>query len=378
MSDTAPAHLRVLQLLTKLGLFGWLARKLFGQRIAAVMGLTWKAAFRFRLFLVLATLLIASVVVLPILIKDDGTAQGFTQILMTYTLSVITGLLGICTLWLACGTLARDVEECQIQMVAVKPIPRWQIWLGKYLGILSLNAALLVLSGVSVYTLVLWRAAKLPPEQQEILRNEVLVARGSVREESPDEVIQQMAEEHFKEMIKTGNVAPEDRSLVRRQSVEWAKAQIVNVLPGWQRTWVIDLGQFKDRLRDQALFVRTKFNAAESSQSGTHITHWFVGAPDVPMVWQEQMSLAPETVHVFQVASNLFNSEGKLYVRVENQDRSTLVFPLEDGLEVLYRESNFGVNFARGLAIVFCWMALLAAVGLAMASFMSFPVATFV
>jgi len=31
---------------------------------------------------------------------------------------------------------AADIEECQMQMVAVKPIARWQIWLGKWLGIL--------------------------------------------------------------------------------------------------------------------------------------------------------------------------------------------------------------------------------------------------
>ena len=41
----------------------------------------------------------------------DGTARGFTQILLTYTLSVITALLGLSTMWLAGGTLARDIEE---------------------------------------------------------------------------------------------------------------------------------------------------------------------------------------------------------------------------------------------------------------------------
>ncbi len=64
------------------------------QQLLAIAWLTWKAAFRFRLFLVLAVLLLASVVGLPILIKDDGTARGFTQILLTYTLSVITASAG--------------------------------------------------------------------------------------------------------------------------------------------------------------------------------------------------------------------------------------------------------------------------------------------
>ena len=133
------------------------------QRILAIAGLTWKAAFRFRLFLVIAGLLLAAVVGLPLLLKDDGTARGFTQILITYTLSVITALLGLSTLWLSCGTLARDIEECQIQVVATKPVARWQIWLGKWLGILSLDAVLLALSGVAIFFMLHWRASRLAP-----------------------------------------------------------------------------------------------------------------------------------------------------------------------------------------------------------------------
>ncbi len=47
-------------------------------------------------------------------------------------------------------------------------------------------------------------------------------------------------------------------------------------------------------------------------------------------------------------------------------------------MEVLYRQGGFGLNYARGLGIIFCWMALLATLGLASASFLSFPVAAFV
>src|SRR5262252_7517199 len=147
------------------------------QRLLAIAWLTWKAAVRYRLFLVVAVLLLASVIALPLIIRDDGTARGFTQILMTYTLTTVTALLGLSTLWLSCGTLARDIEECQMQVVAVKPIPRWQIWLGKWLGIMSLNAALLALAGVCVFGLLQWRAHRLPIDQQQVLRSEVLVAR---------------------------------------------------------------------------------------------------------------------------------------------------------------------------------------------------------
>ena len=74
---------------------------------------------------------------------------------------------------------------------------------------------------------------------------------------------------------------------------------------------------------------------------------------------------------------NLFDDNGMLTIAFLNPNNTALLFPLDDGMEVLYREGGFGLNFARGLGIIFCWMALLAALGLAAASFLSFPVAAF-
>src|SRR5882757_9499181 len=132
------------------------------QRLLAITWLTWKAALRFRLFLVMTLLLVGSVILLPLVIKDDGTARGFAQILLTYTLSVVTALLGFSTLWLSCGTLARDIEENQMQMVCTKPVGRWQIWLGKWLGLVTLNAVLLAVSGSCIFFLLKFRAEELP------------------------------------------------------------------------------------------------------------------------------------------------------------------------------------------------------------------------
>src|SRR5437899_4832602 len=210
------------------------------QRLLAIAGLTWKAAFRFRLFVVLATLLLLSVVGLPVLIKDDGTARGFTQILLTYTLSTISALLGLSTLWLACGLLAREIEDCQMQVVAVKPIARWQIWLGKWLGLMSLNAALLALSGACVYGLLEWRATRLPPDQQQVLRHEVLVARGSARLKNFDADIDRDTERFLQERLQKSPVASADLMEVRKQIREQVKAEYQLVAPGDPKSWQID------------------------------------------------------------------------------------------------------------------------------------------
>jgi hypothetical protein len=347
------------------------------QQVKAVVGLTWKAAVRFRLFQVVAVLLLASVIGLPLMLKDDGTARGFTQILLTYTLTTITALLGLSTLWLACGTLARDIEECQMQVVATKPIARWQIWLGKWLGIMLLNAALLALSGACVYGLLMYRARNLPPEQQDILRNEVLVARGSAKERNLDDEIDRQTDEALKDKLKM-RVERADLNEVRRQIREQIKAGYQVVPPRFTRKWEIQLGSASHSLRDQPLYLRIKFNSAQKSASGTLDGLWFVGVPRQTRLWRSDlMSLSPDTFHEFKIDPNLLDDKGVLTINFVNPNETALLFPLDEGMEVLYREGGFGLNFIRGVAIIFCWMALLAAIGLASASFLSFPVSAF-
>jgi hypothetical protein len=349
------------------------------QKILAIAWLTWKAALRFKLFLVIAALLIAAVVGLPILIKDDGTARGFTQILLTYTLSAITALLGFSTLWLACGTLARDIEECQIQVVATKPIARWQIWLGKWLGIVTLNAALLAIAGLCISGLLQWRANRLTVEQQKILRSEVLVARGSAKEKNYDAEIDSSAKQVLQERLKSSPVTTVDLPEVQRQIREQVKAAYQVVPPGAYRQWQIDLSSLQDSLRGRPLQLRVKFNSAGGGSSATLRALWQVGDAEKQHVWRPEtpMSLAPGTFHEFQIPADLLDAKGVLNIVFVNPNTTAMLFPLEDGMEVLYPAGGFGGNFVRGLGIIFCWMALLAALGLAAASFLSFPVAAF-
>lgn len=350
------------------------------QRVFAIALLTWKAAFRFRLFIVVAVLLLAAVVALPILIKDDGTARGFTQILLTYTLSTITALLGLSTLWLACGTLARDIEECQIQMVVVKPVARWQVWVGKWLGIMSLNAALLMISGASVFFLLQWRATQLPAVEQKILRNEVLVARASARPPTREKEIEEQTDLRLRQILAERKLDKLDEKLLRQQIKESFKAEEQLVAPGGPpRTWYVDLGLARHFLKDQTLYLRIKFNAAQTSPSGTFLGLWQVGVPGKTEFWRTEnpMSLAPDTFHEFEIPPNLFDETGRLTIKFGNINNTALLFPMEDGIEVLYREGGFALNYVRGLGIIFCWMALLATLGLASASFLSFPVAAF-
>src|ERR1051326_3466821 len=242
-----------------------------------------------------------------------------------------------------------------------------------------LNLLLLAVSGVAVYVLMQWRAGQLPPEAQQQLREQVLVGRGSLPPPIPPAALEAEVERQFQARLKDSQVATMDRDFVRKQIREQVKSEVQLVAPGRGKGWVIRTGLLKDKLRDQPLQLRIKFFTAQSNPSGTtYFGVWEVGPPNGRRYHFEQASLAPETFHEFPLPPNLLDENGDLYIGFVNLNDTALLFPLDEGIEVLYPETGFGLNFVRGLAIILCWLSLLAAIGLAAASFLSFPGAAFV
>ncbi|MGZ5567749.1 MAG: ABC transporter permease, partial [Limisphaerales bacterium] len=302
-------------------------------RILTISALTWKAAFRYRLFWLLSGLLVAAVVGLPLLIKDDGTAQGLTQILLTYTLSAITAILGFATLWIACGSLARDIEECQMQMVTTKPISRWQIWVGKWLGILGLNAVLLAISGGAVFFLLTNRASHLPADQQNVLRQGIFVARASLKQPAPDYAAE--ADSALQEARKANNIPENEIPEVRKMLLDRIKSGSEVVPPGYMKRWTIDAGILKNFVQDKPLQLRVRFRTSRYNDGETYPTLWVIGDPDSPSSKRITQILPPESFQEFNIP-NVIDNNGKLTIDVANPPANgvDLLFDANDGLEV--------------------------------------------
>ena len=162
--------------------------------------------------------------------------------------------------------------------------------------------------GASVYGLLQWRATRLSPEQQSILRNEVLVARGSAKERSYDREIETETDRLLAERLKDSPVDKVNVPEVRQQLREQVKAGYQVVPPATYRRWEIDLGSAKHYLANQPLHLRVKFNTANNSSSGTFRAYWQVGVPQQTKLWrnEEPMSLAPDTFHEFEIPPEPF------------------------------------------------------------------------
>jgi hypothetical protein len=277
---------------------------------------------------------------------------------------------------MACGSLAREIQESQMQLLTVKPIPRWKIWLGKWFGIILLNALLLAFSSTAVYGITLWRAGKLSQAQQTLLQNEIFVARGSALPNYPDTTA--YAEELYQQRLEENtNLAQMDPVQVRRQIAEQVDAMQQIVRPGYVRRWEIPIGS-PESVKDQPMFLRVKFFTSRPYDTATYDVLWELGPPETPQRMRRQMDISPEAPIEFEIPPNLVDANGNLIVDLTNGSQIPLFFGLEDGMEVLFRQGGFGWNFIRGMLVILCWMGFLAAIGLAASSFLSFPVASFV
>ncbi|MEI6341038.1 MAG: DUF2628 domain-containing protein [Verrucomicrobiota bacterium] len=347
--------------------------------LLSVALLTVKAAFRYKLVVVLLAILVAAVFALPLIIKHDGTATGFSQILLAYTLTAITTLLGFSSLWLACGTLARDIEDMSLFLVVVKPIPRWQVWLGKWLGIMALNVGMVAIAGTIVYGLLHVRAAQLPEAQLAKLRNEILVAREPMRAARVD--LDAETEREFEKRRRDPTVAQMNPEFVRKQVRAQLEGRLQAVAPGQYRPVPFDfnLGPgAREKFKGRMLYIRVKFFTPEYVGLDASFDHgWEIGNVRQARPVRFSNNFGPDVPSEFEIPGDLIEADGSLSLRYANLGKLTVVFPLDEGIQVLCPEAPFAVNFARGLCVILAWLGLLTAIGLFSASFLSFPVASF-
>jgi len=102
-------------------------------------------------------------------------------------------------------------------------------------------------------------------------------SRAARSRSSPD--VEGATDAAFREALSKNRVPPEERERLRNQLREQVVARQQIVPPGYLRRWIIDLGLRKNFLRDEPLFLRIKFFAAQTNATGTYFGQWQIGPP---------------------------------------------------------------------------------------------------
>jgi len=353
-------------------------------RILSIALVALRAAVRQRLVVSLAAVLLATILGLGFSIKGDGTVAGQVRILLSYTLGLSAILLGTATLWSACGSISEEIQDKQIQLLAVKPVHRFQIWLGKWVALVLLNAAFLFLAGAATYAIlqIKIRSSAVTAEDRRLLREEILIARRSVsprREPLDNEVRARVAA-----LVKQFNISPRVSRRDLSASVEkQVLAERAVVPPGGSKEWTLDVPANLGRTaegREPACSLRVRLypvNRTMTPGKGT----WTIGWKENPAAFSHAMTGRWDREYRFAVPLSAFQPGQPAIIRFANETSEatgTVVLDPEQNIELLVRESSFEMNLVRSLLILLGQLALVAALGLAAGTVFSFPVATFV
>ena len=372
--------------------------------IWAIARNTIAQALRIRVAFVIMALYIVLVPLLPVFVRGDGTLRGLLHVVIAYSMIVAGGLLGILTLALATTSLWSELRDKQVYLLEARPIRRWQIICGKLLGIMVINAGLLLFMGIvtwgSVQVLVRQRrwdekGASDKPLWQHIERRlalkQVLVARRIVPPKPPpqeeiDRFLKATLDARCRELERRGKMPPGGREEVKKQLVEEYHKVVNAVGPMMGRRWEF-VGLDVPRRPDVTLTLRFKYNSSDTRSLEPDHIRWEFGAvrtdqkPDErPRIYRYDTTSTPDETHEIEFPADAVDGKGRLEVRFYNFEprQPTLVFPEDEGIAVLMPVGSFAGNLARGMLIVFFEVFFVAALGLFCSSFLTFPVSPIV
>lgn len=350
-------------------------------RIWAVARHVIAESIRTKVALLFIAIILVILGTMPFLVTGDGvTIKSRVQNYLAYSLGLTGVLLSILTVFLSCGTLSSEIQQKQVFLVVSKPIPRWQYFVGKWLGVVTLDAGLLLVTFGAAMASV-WYLKNRPttvPGDAKALEEEVLTVRHNFRLHQPD--WNRVARERIRQLRESGAIEKlplgEEEDLTT-QIIDEAK-RVWWTLPPRQTRLFEFRKLMVDKEKEDYLILRIKPRHPGGTEESALNAVIMCGDPSEPetMTTEAAGQYVVERFHNIPVPTFAVNSQNTLYVRIYNaNENDSITFEGEDSFELLYPLGTFPWNTFRALAILWCRLAFLACLGLMMSSFLSFPVA---
>ncbi len=358
-------------------------------KIWAVAINTVRQALRLKIAAVFIVLLLVLLPVMGFKVTGDGTLKGRLQTFISYGLSLTTLLLCLLTIVGSIYTLTSDVKQMQIFTVLTKPVRRFQLILGKFLGIILLDVLLLGLFSAIIYAIVVNMPGFVKADDTELARadNEFFTARARL---SPQQADVSKDVESAYEKLKQNGELPADlegswiavrnykNELARRIQLSKRAAAV-----GQEILWEFNNVKITDP--NQKLFIRFKYDVSVNPPDLQVYSNWIAGddrqiklgtGVKTPIYQFDRRDLI-RTAREIEVPADAVADDGYIAVGFFNPplNDTVIIFPPEDGLEILYKADTFTANFLRGVLLILIRLVFLAAMGVLAGSFLSFPVA---
>ncbi len=330
--------------------------------ILAVFQVTRRRIVNSRAFIWLLLAVLAASGALPFALRGDGSTESLLKLAVIYPPVLVFGILLTGTLWTAAALSAQDVESGAFSAIVVKPAPLTAVWLGKWLGLLTLNAVLLGVAGVALRTAIAIRAT--PSSATRILDGHAAFL--------PDDApLREEASARQTVIRMSGEPTPDVNSLLMH-----VKTEAFRIPPGQHYSWTIPLDGSGIAGADADWSLQFQFHCAAVERRPIDGT-WTIRTAD----GTEQKIPANGLLdgpHQLPLGSAAY--AGTVSVSFSNQSDSaaTVFFSPLAPVSLLRREMPFGQNLLRAFLLLFCFLAAAAALALSLGTLFSFPVAVFI
>ncbi len=357
--------------------------------IWAVAVNTIKQALRMKIAVVFIILLLILLSVMGATMTGDGTLKGRLQSFISYGLSLTGFLLCLLTIAVSIYSLTSDLEQRQIYTVLTKPVRRWQLLLGKLLGVILLDVALLVLFSGIIYTIIIYtpRFSGAADDELAQANNEFFTARAGLRPAEIDVTAE--ARDIYDKLERSGQL-PADASgnkIPREDYIETltTRLKLSKRAAGVGGELLWEFNNVKPLDPNQSLFVRFKYDVSVNPPDLHVYGRWVVGDDrqvrygtgiKTPIYTFDRKDLI-RTFYEIEVPADAVAEDGYLAVGFLNVplNSTVVIFPPKSGLEVLYKADTFTANFIKAVFLILFRLIFFACLGILASSFLSFPVA---
>ena len=350
----------------------------------AIIKLSIRTALSGRLPGWLLLSVMGCVTILPFFMHGDGSAEGRMRMAVAYPLSIAFALLAVGTLWLSAAAVSREIAGKQLQSVLVKPVNPLTIWLGKWFAVILINLVILCCMSIGlIFSLhLLERNLCDDSDAQHLIKERVLTARRSIVPE-PIRGLRENAEYTRRRLIRERAIAP-DTPLEKISNQ--LKIMHSAAAPGQMLRWNIRLDNASAAAvaRGARISLRYRFQCSPFERRRVSGNWTIAGTNSSNTIHITAANLLDGT-HVIELPLSFTPQKGLLqisFVSVIPSDSDadsvpTLYFDADAPVELLVAVDSFAVNLTRSMIAVFAYLAGIAALGLAMSSMFSFPVAVF-
>ncbi len=326
-------------------------------------------------------------------LEGDQTLVGDLRVVLAWGFRAMSAFSMLLIVFLASTVLDREIVGRQITLLDVKPISRWQVLLGKWIGLAILSLVLTLLFGGVSYASLRWveyRWAESAGDETERSAGAAIAEReffSSRRSYVPEVVV---TESDIDGWIDRMRAEPELRALstdpaARAAIATWLRSHPLPIPYAAATRFVARGLPALGSLAPRAV-VRHRLYARSEHESLARVAHRWSFGP--------QSNARPTTT--IDAETNA-GSEAELEFPTDSVGASgTLSFALEnrtgeDGdeipsrlfvsstaeLEVLVPTGEFEGNFGRGLALFWIRLCMLAGIGVAASTFLRGSVTAF-